>query len=659
MKTCVCFLSAFILALTLAVSASEGSKPPKNAARGIKSINDLAKLLAKQKPQQNYGGAQTSTARVGTLGNVAGPLLSGSATPQACTGASDGTPSFSSTNDQVAGVDEADIVKTDGQYIYYVQDESVLIINAYPASGLAVTSTIGFNSDFYPQGLFIAGNFLAVIGSSYSSIVLPMMGAAGDTISGGTMVPSTMIALPDIETVNVLVYDVTDKCNPVLARQIQADGFYLAAREIGNIVYLVTRDYPEIYAVPLAAGTVNTAAKAKKQKQTSGLAPRLLDTAVSSQAQEISLPNIVYFPGFAEPDYVVITAFDMTQAQTPANTLACLGAGELVYASAQNLYVTDSQYDISATATAETTCKTVLYKFALNNGQVTAGPCGAVSGTVLDQFSLDEQDGNLRVATSGANSNNVYVLNSGMNLLGKLEGLAPGEQITAARFIGCRCYLTTSLQADPLFVIDLSEPANPAVLGKLQMSGYTTYLQPYDDTHLIGFGLNTGAGGSLQGMQLALYDVSDVNNPVQMYTVSCGDWSGSEALYDHNALLFAPSLNLLAFPVWAGTVAAIAAANGAAVSPVAANWFDGAYVYQVTLDNGFVLEKVITHYPSGQQTPYSYGLDIQRILYIGNDLYTLSECEVMANNLNTYNEDNDLTIGTPGGPLPAILVSGN
>jgi uncharacterized secreted protein with C-terminal beta-propeller domain len=544
-----------------------------------------------------------------------------------------GAAEFSGTNVQVAGVDEADIVKTDGEYLYFVQDDAVLIIKAYPEAELAITAKISFDSGFRPQDIFLEAGYLAVLGTAWNA-------------GGGTVDGATGLAMPiwQSSTVKALVYDLRDKANPALVRQVQVDGYYLSSRKIAGTVFLVARKYPQCYAL-----MANSDVKRGISAEAGGLVPQVLDSAVGAAPQDIDLDNVFYFPKFNEPDYVIIASFSLTQPQAPADIKAYLGAGETVYASTENLYVAASQFAYNERADAPFG-KTALYKFALKDGLATPGARGEVPGTLLNQFSLDEHDGMLRVATTGTRSNGVYVLNADMRVAGKLEGIAPDERIYSTRFVGERCYMVTFKQIDPLFVIGLSDPAKPVILGTLEMPGFSSYLHPYDDTHLLGFGMNADADGRVQGMKIALYDVSDVTKPVQLHATNLGDWSGSEVLYDHKALLFDRAKNLLAFPVWVGT-----AQDPAMPTTAAANWFEGAYVYDCSLENGFVLKKAITHYPEAQQSPYAFGLAIRRLLYIADNLYTVSPCKVKVHGLPDYAEKKSLDIGTPVEALPIMM----
>ncbi|MBU0636042.1 beta-propeller domain-containing protein, partial [Candidatus Micrarchaeota archaeon] len=241
---------------------------------------------------------------------------------------------------------------------------------------------------------------------------------------------------------------------------------------------------------------------------------------------------------------------------------------------------------------------------------------------------------------------------------GSLEDLAPGEQIYSARFMGKKGYLVTFKKIDPLFVIDLSDHSNPRVLGKLKIPGYSDYLHPFDETHIIGVGKHTieAAEGDFawyQGVKLAVFDVSDVENPKEMHQIIIGDrGTDSIALQDHKAFLFDREKELLILPI---TLAEIP--EEIKESDVEqGNWpqygeftFQGAYVYNLSLANGFELKGRITHDETGEdilKSGYYYQSDnqVKRSLYIGNVLYTISNTKILLNDLFDLSELNQIEL---------------
>jgi uncharacterized secreted protein with C-terminal beta-propeller domain len=275
---------------------------------------------------------------------------------------------------------------------------------------------------------------------------------------------------------------------------------------------------------------------------------------------------------------------------------------------------------------------------------------------VLNQFSMDEYNGNFRIATTEGQqsrsnpttSNNIYVVDSGMKVIGSLEGLAPGESIYSARFMGSRGYLVTFKKIDPLFVIDLSDPAKPEVLGKLKIPGYSDYLHPYDETHLIGLGKDAAAAEGenqdfawYQGVKLSLFDVSDVARPTEVANYLIGDrGTDSYALHEHKAFLFSKEKNLLVIPVTLAKIDPLKYPNGVEPNTYGDFVFQGAYVFNISIEGGFSLKGTVSHAdPSALQKSgeYYYGNNdnVQRSLYMDNALYTVSDKYVKANDLGT------------------------
>ncbi len=653
------FASLLIVASAAAALAAEKQK--SDVPQRIRSYNHLLRMLKQHDAhylvKNTAGGAELT-------GALAGPTpsdkLLGETLPAANTvalgGAVADTPPSSATNVQVAGVDESDIVKNDGEYIYQVNRERVLVIKAFPDDQLAIASTVSFASEFYPLEIFIDANRLVVIGSAYRTEPVEKFFYFWPT------------------TVKAIVFDTTDKTKLVQLREVELDGTYLSSRKIDQSVYLVTRKYPDFYFLPFidvagpvgpggvaggaegAGATVKSAgARAKNRiRRNSGVIPALRDTTTSDKPQKIDPGDIFYLPGFTEPDYLLVAGFNLGDIAQPADVKVFIGAGQAVYASRKNLYVADTRYPMffaqplageggaNEKAPGIPTETTGIYRFALDNGKVSFSARGEVPGTVASQFAMDEDGEFFRVATTlndWANfttSNNVYVLGGDLSAAGKLEGLAPGERIFSTRFIGERCYICTFRQVDPFFVISLADPHAPAVLGELKINGFSDYLQPYDDTHILGFGKDS-LNGLYQGMKIACFDVSDVSNPVQVSSVNIGDrGTSSEALYDHRALLFDKSRNLLAFPV------SVAQIKDKTPDMPAWSWgetvFNGAYVFDFTLENGFVLRGTLTHQTPEQLANWDYSSIIRRLLYIDTNLYSLSETTLQVHDLGTLTQ---------------------
>jgi uncharacterized secreted protein with C-terminal beta-propeller domain len=277
---------------------------------------------------------------------------------------------------------------------------------------------------------------------------------------------------------------------------------------------------------------------------------------------------------------------------------------------------------------------------------------------------MDWYKDTLRVATTTGwasrtgeptSANQVFTLDAMLNIVGMIPDIAPGEQIYSSRFLGDRGYLVTYRTTDPLFVLDLANPAAPAILGELKIPGYSNYLHPYDETHIIGFGKNAvevpsewDSGTTMayyQGMKVALFDVGDVKNPVLMYQELIGDrGTDSELLWNHRALLFSKSRSLMAFPVNLYEVKDKAAgSNGSDVSiQYGTMTWQGFMAWRLTLEKGFEKLAYISHLDPVEL--YNSDRHVSRGAYIGDVLYTLSNREVRATEMTGWTEVGRLTL---------------
>ena len=262
---------------------------------------------------------------------------------------------------------------------------------------------------------------------------------------------------------------------------------------------------------------------------------------------------------------------------------------------------------------------------------------------------MDEYDGAFRIATTSYGENfdtaetasNVYILDENLKISGQLTGLAKGEQIKSARFMGEKLYLVTFEQIDPLFVIDLSDKTAPKILGELKIPGYSSYLHPYNENTLIGFGVDVaGENGILKsdGMKLAIFDVSDVANPKQLFVEKIGDaGSYSAVLNNHKALTYDASRGIFAFPATAVLDRVERVNNNEYYGSL--SW-QGAFVYKIDLQKGFTLLGQITH----RENKNDYD-EVQRAIYIGDVIYTVSYNKIKSTDINGFKALDSLSIG--------------
>ncbi|HYS70904.1 MAG TPA: beta-propeller domain-containing protein, partial [Thermoplasmata archaeon] len=512
------------------------------------------------------------------------------------------TPTYSGTNVQVAGVDEADVVKTDGTNVYATtwgpNGTAISVLRAYPPAQAALLTRVP--SQGWDTNLFLDGDRLVVL-SGGPGYFLWRGGPGGAPVQ--MWEPRT----------SVLVYDVTDPAAPVLVRNVTVSGWYSGARMVGDIVDLVASAY--LWVGPNDTVTLPTI-------WTDGV------------AWTLSYADLGYFPDAVGSRVDTLTLAVNVRTTDPVSFESFLtnGAGQM-YASAENLYLASTTWEYEADRVATET--STVHKIAIAGGDVHYVCSVRVPGTILNQFSMDESAGDLRVATTFGQWTTegretwagVYVFDELLRPLGQVDHIAEGERVFAARFLGDRAYLVTYRQVDPLFVLDLSIPELPRVLGFLMVDGVSDYLHPYGDHYLIGLGRG-GTGGRLSGIKLAVYDVADVANPseVASYVVGAGPGGSawSEAIGDHHAFLFIPDRDLVVIPVTTYTWDSDYSTYDA---------WSGAYVFSVS-PHDITLRGTVSH---GDTTDY-WSNYVRRSLYIGDYLYTISNGFVVANHLDTLAE---------------------
>lgn len=567
--------------------------------------------------------------------------------------------SHSDTNIQVAGVDESDSVKVaDDGYIYQIHNNQIRVIKGFPIVELSETATIKFaDENFYPTGIYVQNGKLVVLGSTWKMLNTPQV---QPVVSSKMAMPIGGIwwggYIPQTSQTRAFIFDMSDHANPKSVRDVAIDGDYLDSRRIGDVLYFVARTYPRYY---MMGSNVRNAFLMK----TTEMLPTIIDTKKGKTAtRTMSVTDLSYLPDFVEPDYVVVATLNLQNPDKALTTKAYLGAGELVYSSLNNLYLSASKYNFdnsTADAIPQDIVSTQIYKFNIDKGAVNFAAVGQVPGTALNRFSMDEHGDYFRIATTTQNwangtntsTNALFVLDKTMQTVGELENLAKGERIYSTRFMGNRCYIVTFKQVDPLFAIDLSVPEKPFVAGELKIPGYSEYLHPYDENHLIGFGhdattYNYGYGDvSIPlGLKMALFDVSDMNSPKELYSVKIGDKGTNTPLtYDAKALYWDAEKKLFGFPVDLHELPK--GSDSANPSVYGNSVWQGAYIYEVTPEKGFNLKAKLSQIPADvSPVKYEYGsywdfdatnLFVDRILRIENNLYTLSN-----NQLNIYDLEN-------------------
>ena len=430
-------------------------------------------------------------------------------------------------------------------------------------------------------------------------------------------------------TTTIRVYDISDRANPTLTRDFSIDGTYIDSRMIGDYVYVVTSQSTFFIEKDVAL-------------------PR---TRSDNETTVIAANEIQYYNGsdYSYSFTTIVAVNVMNDAQEPTHKTILLGSSTNIYVSQNNIYLTLPNYSLR-----NGIMKTVIQRVQINKQSITFQAKGAVPGYVLNQFSMDEHNGYFRVATTsranGDSTNLLFVLNMDLKVVGKLEGLAEGETIYSARFMGNRCYIVTFKNIDPLFVIDLTDPTAPTVLGSLKVTGYSGYLHPYDENHIIGIGKETEAAAIredfawYQGVKISLFDVTNVSNPVQVANITIGDrGTTSPILDDHKALLFNRERNLLVIPILEAQIdpsdyPARQYPNGVPDWAYGDYVGQGAYVFSISPD-GIELRGIITHIEDGADLANNYwnysDYFVERAFYIEDVLYTVSGKLVKMNDLGS------------------------
>lgn len=534
----------------------------------------------------------------GNANGFGGTLMSGGASPTSSQFSSgSGGTSYSDTNVQVQGVDEEDFVKTDGEYIYLASGVQVSIIKAYPVSQLEHVSSIDTSASMHSiadymsyssiDGIFIHGDFLITLCTGYRNEQHWVH--ENQNLTDDSWMFSGTITM-------VLIYDISDKTNPILRYAYGISGWTYSSRMIDSTVYIVTSSY------------------------------------ITKRNDTYNMPTLwtVGKRWLMEPDRIVYDN-DLNRSYSYLNVLAIdiddnkIGYVSMVadwsscmYMSLDNLYIT---YGHGWWWWGPNDQTTKIFKISADDAHVQVVAKGEVKGNIRSQFSMDEKVGNLRVVTTersnGTISNNVYVLDRSLNLIGSLEGIAPNETSFATRFMEDRLYLVTFRYIDPFIVIDLSDPNNPTKLGELEIPGFSTYLHPIDDTHVLGIGRETGSVA-----KLTLFDVTDPLNPTEVDTyLFLGEgnhsYSYTQAEYDHKAVCYDSERHMLAIPISIYSYSS----DGHYYNSTS---IQGVAVLDISTTDGISLRGIVEH-------NNSYA---SRALYIGDYLYTLGYNEIKVSNLS-------------------------
>ncbi len=528
----------------------------------------------------------------------------------------------SSTNNQVEGIDEGDIVQTDGDYLYSVSESRVVISDIRDPENMELASVVKFDGETYPEKLFLSDGTLAVISSRFSLM------ETDDEAEMESFMPYSGLTV-------VSLYDVSSPDNPKLIREFGNEGSFNNARLSNGVLHYVSNVFPNYWIL--------------EEQPDIELRPRLFDSNKNEEFEPLSYEDLTILPGTMEGSYSVITSLNLeTPASNEISTKGFLGGNEQLYMSEQSLYLTASAFETAEGEFGDTSlwvpqqADTEIFKFGLDGIAVEFVASARVRGSLLNQFSMDEFDGHFRLATTEGAAwepasepkNHLFILDGQLEQVGSVEDLAPSERIYSVRFMGSRAYMVTFRETDPLFAIDVSDPAAPEVLGELKIPGFSNYLHPLDENHLIGFGYETRiepvkGGGEPRivtgGMKLSLFDVSDMSNPKETDTEIIGGPGTYSALqYDHKALFRHEQQSLFGFPV------SIYDGDGMEYIEFQA---EGALLYSIT-PQGIELAADLTQ---ASDQPYEdWNTSVQRMAYAKDALYTVANAEIKSYRLSDF-----------------------
>lgn len=522
--------------------------------------------------------------------------------------------SYSETNIQVEGVDEGDVVKTDGTYIYVAsQDHGMIRIirpNGTKMENVGIipdSSTV--ESSRMIQEFYLNGSLMTVIRSSYETAQPVEQSDSPSRTTGGNIeiLPQKDYAYyysynQGKAVTRVETYDLSNPKEPKLAGTVVQDGYYKNSRRSGDYVYVFTGYDSDIYAL-----------REEKEKYIPQVNGKVIP------ADSIFIPEKL-----DAYSYLVVSSVDMKAPKDAVQTKAVTASGEQYYVSGDNIYIASSKYDHRANQYNYTE----LMKFSYRDGRISFMAHGNVNGYLNNQFSMDEYKGNLRLVSTlsrnnGKNTNSLYVLNEKLEKIGEIEDLAPDEQIYSARFMGDIGYFVTFRNMDPLFSVDLTNPEKPKILGELKITGFSEYLHPYADGLLLGIGREIDPDTTnFEGLKLSMFDTANPQNVKEVQKMVEKSFEYSTAWGNHKSVLISPSRNLIGF-------------TAESYDYDKRDWGVVYAVYSYDKQNGFKQEM-------SAELDNTNDYSMARGLYIGDWLYVVESSRINAYSLADFNHAGEL-----------------
>ncbi|MCD7744403.1 MAG: beta-propeller domain-containing protein [Lachnospiraceae bacterium] len=587
-----------------ALAAANASNNVARALGGIMTIEDsggTAEYDGEVAYEMGADSADTASSDSSVSANYSGSSDSSASS-------SEEEAEYSTTNTQVAGVDEGDIVKTDGSWLYILRTDGEFLIvsvdgsdntdstddaagtdGTYDAAGtddmdgkLALVSQTTLEGAENPiaKELYLDGDTLCVITREYTTSLTENEDGSYETKS---------------VTLTVLyTYDVSDRSHPVLTGKVTQEGFYSDSRKVGNAIYLFSIWYPSI----------------GDSLDDSELSPLL--NGAKAEAADYYLPETM-----SNTECLIISSVDITNPSEFLDNKILVSGADNFYVSEENIYIVNENYEHSNTVSEIT-------KFHYENGTITGVAAGSVTGYLNDSFSMSEYDGNLRLVTTyygddlsptasvtdWTEHNALYILDASMSQLSVLSNLAEDETVRSARFLGETGYFVTFRQTDPLFSVDLSDPENPQILGELKISGFSSYLHFYGDGLLLGLGYEADEStGNTTGLKLSMFDISDPSNVTEAakYVIDGVTWCDS--LENYKSILVDADKNLIGF------------------------YCDNRYLlFSYSEEDGFVQEMIYDFYTD--QLAGEAESSSMRGLYINDTLYLVGSTFVISFDMN-------------------------
>lgn len=570
----------------------------------------------------------------------AGSIGIDSASSTESSSSSSNTKDYSTTNIQVENVDEADIVKTDGDYIYSISEDNVIITDVKDPKQPKVVATIKSEDDDIPEDIILYKDKLVVISTKGNQTQRYYYNNRMNTV--------------------VKIYNITSREKPVLTKSYEMYEPYYTSRCIDNVLYVIS------------SGNL--------RKEDDKI---VVGYNEDNMEKEMSIDKIKYLKDVKTTKQTLISTVDLNNETADIKLDSYLMNISNAYVSENAIYLLNQKYNNDSKIPikllfgfkgvfgledyyemdSESGYYTEIYKFDIKEN-VEYKAKTKVKGKTINQYSLDEKDNHLRIALYDNDGSRVAIFDEDLKQIGISDNVAKGEKMYSSRFIGDKVYFVTYKTIDPLFVMDLSNEAKPKVLGKLKIPGYSTYLHPYDENHIIGIGMETkeiinrnsngkviSTTAKVVGMKMALFDVSNVNSPVQISSVVIGDSRTTSAILTNpKALLFSKEKSLIAIPVnnYSQDFKVTLSNNYETMinnytkysKPYNA---EGYFVYNINVQDGFKLKGVITHEKTNATYYYSNS-KLLRGLYIDNNLYTVSETMIKVNELDSLKAVGELKL---------------